>query len=704
MTTVRGGTWHHQQLFARLGGRVARDAAAALAEIRHIVERHPPSVTTPIDGEYALHRAIENRPNDLELIQYLVERHPPALQEKDRYGRLPLHLAIDHGAGIGTIRYLVEASPQAVHARDEWGFFPVHSALRSDPDEYGPRGPLLRDAVIKLLANKWPASLDECTANGTPPLNLLFVDDDKDDPTPVPRAADPELVRFLLETWPPSVRKTDGNGRTVLHVAVKNKRTPREVIRMIVEAWPFSVRARETTAGYLPVHLAASAASPDVLPWGLTKYLLGRWPRSVQEKTETGKTVLHYFLLHLRAQGGGGDGNGNDGGDQDEEDGELDEDYYGSEQDSDAEIDDDGDDDADGDEPDAATAVRRLVRRWPQSVREETNEGFVALHLAARVEMPTSVVRFLFWRWPRSVRKASRKGWLPLHRAMEYGASLPAVRFLVRQYPASVRRRTTNHRRLLPLHLALREEAPFEVVEFLILQWTRSLHEATGDGSLALHVALDRPCSYRRDAAYWLRVTRCLVEHHPASVHVANRAGRLPVHLAAASRDVPWEVVRLLVEQAPAPAPASAPSSALAPDPDGCLPLHHAACRPVPSVELVRYLADCAPGSVRTPDRRGHLPLHKSLARKVDLAGWYVFWKAQLPVVKALVGAWPASLTVPDHEGRIPLLVAAESDASLDVLLFLLTRHPLALLRGGGGLRRRRHPVDAGPTKRPRLH
>jgi Ankyrin repeats (many copies)/Ankyrin repeats (3 copies) len=650
------------ELFAKLG----EGSDATIDEIRQYVDQHPESVRTSTDRGYALHRAVRNRPNDLELITFLVEQHPPALHEKDRDGCLPLHAAIDAAVGVGTIRYLVEKGPRALRVRcSQWGDLPVHCALRADPDAYGT--PRARAAVLRCLAEKWPESLEEGTRDGTPPLHLLFAEDAKDDPDPLPTAPEPELVRSLLRLCPASVRKTDGNGRTVLHKAARNPATSLEVIRVLVQEWHGALRARETRMGYLPLHHALEAE----MPWTVTKHLIEQWPPSVQEKTETGKIALHYLLLHLRRL--------DDQDDDDDENPDGGEGGEGESDDDDSEQ--DGGDDEDDDNPDAVSMVRNLVRRWPQSVREETNEGFVALHLAAHIHMPTSVLRYLVRQWRGSVRAASRKGWLPLHRAVEHGASLRAIRFLVRQFPQSVRL-ATNKGGLLPLHLALVDEAPPGTVQFLVRQWPHSLQVETRDGSIALHLAVSRPDDFNSNRSYWLNVTRFLVEQHPPSVHVTNRASLLPLHLAAASQAA-VEVVRLLVEHAPA--------SAMARDPDGCLPIHLASSRGVPSVELVRYLADHSPLSVRTPDPRGLLPLHKSLTKR-DPA--WSFWRSQLPVVRVLVDAFPASLLAQDDDGRIPLLVAAESDASLDVLLYLLTKNPLSI---------RGRVFTSSRTKRPRL-
>ena len=74
-------------------------------------------------------------------------------------------------------------------------------------------------------------------------------------------------------------------------------------------------------------------------------------------------------------------------------------------------------------------------------------------------------------------------------------------------------------------------------------------------------------------------------------------------------------------------------------------------------------------------DRQGMLPLHVALAR---VGGD----DASVETVRCLVEQWPESVQVPaTSSGLVPLLLAATSNAPLDVLCFLVRRSPEIFFR-----------------------
>jgi hypothetical protein len=97
-----------------------------------------------------------------------------------------------------------------------------------------------------------------------------------------------------------------------------------------------------------------------------------------------------------------------------------------------------------------ADVVAYLVQKCPASVRIRTGDSqYLALHIALEVQEPDlRVIRCLVRQWPESVREPSDDGdkYLPLNMAVlpdksERGAALeyPILRFLVRKYPQALR-------------------------------------------------------------------------------------------------------------------------------------------------------------------------------------------------------------------------------------------------------------------------
>ena len=101
------------RLFEALNGYLDLD------RIRSIVEAHPGSVRCDPDPETnggwcsALHMVI-GAAGDRDEVQYVAQHNPHALQTRDRYGRLPLHLAVMYRARLPVVKMLAEMYPQAL--------------------------------------------------------------------------------------------------------------------------------------------------------------------------------------------------------------------------------------------------------------------------------------------------------------------------------------------------------------------------------------------------------------------------------------------------------------------------------------------------------------------------------------------------------------------------------------------------------------
>jgi Ankyrin repeats (3 copies) len=199
-----------------------------------------------------------------------------------------------------------------------------------------------------------------------------------------------------------------------------------------------------------------------------------------------------------------------------------------------------------------------------------------------------------------------------------------------------------------------------EVVQLLVQTWPDSVRERLSDGALALHHAAHAVTCGERS----LDVVQYLVEQHPHSVRAKCRWGELPLHYAARGYAVSLPVVQFLVEQWPLSVREKAHR--------GFLPLHSAVyCSDTRSiVDVVRYLVGCWPGSIYERTNDGSLPLHLALeSRRPDMA-----------TLRFLLEQWPDSIQEADDRGMLPLHLAAVSDAPLDLVYFLASKWPGAVL------------------------
>jgi hypothetical protein len=233
----------------------------------------------------------------------------------------------------------------------------------------------------------------------------------------------------------------------------------------------------------------------------------------------------------------------------------------------------------------------------------------------------------------------------------------------------------------------LHDSNKLEIVQFVHQSWPDALREKSEGGCTPLHEAT-KGSFWRSRAVVRLEIIRYFLDQLPCLVEETNRRGCLPLHFAAGSHATP-DVIRLLVERGPT-------SLLLARlHDDGEVALHKAVAHNVhhgSPLDVVQFLVELCPKALQVADKRGFLPLHESV---------YVFcvrfdpphlWDLRMPMIRHLVKAWPQALEVQDGAGRIPLLVAAESNATLDVLFHLLTSGPQSISGRRRGQSRAKHP------------
>jgi hypothetical protein len=71
---------------------------------------------------YSLRRTqCANSTTSLDTMDILLEMYPDGLEEPDKSGRLPFHLAVAHQTDLRFLKYLVEHYPECVEERTKFG-------------------------------------------------------------------------------------------------------------------------------------------------------------------------------------------------------------------------------------------------------------------------------------------------------------------------------------------------------------------------------------------------------------------------------------------------------------------------------------------------------------------------------------------------------------------------------------------------------
>ena len=171
--------------------------------------------------------------------------------------------------------------------------------------------------------------------------------------------------------------------------------------------------------------------------------------------------------------------------------------------------------------PDAPLALfQSLVKLHPQALLQKEQRGDrLSLHLALIKRLPYDVLEFLITSQPLSLKEADEDGNLPLHYACRYASS--CIPLLLEHYGAAAQIPNTHQERL-PLHcLAASDPSP-------------SSSTSTDNGSS------------------FLTLLQAVLQEYPQAIHIADRNGRLPIHvLCHQSFPLQWESLRLLIDQDP---------------------------------------------------------------------------------------------------------------------------------------------------------
>ena len=193
-------------------------------------------------------------PNE-DLITDFLSRYPAVAKKQDTSdGAIPIFHAVANNNNVDCVKLLSQYSQDVIQTEDNFGFNVLNYACYSGrysvckflferfPYVKQPIFPLLHDAavnqnggvdLIKLVFDKFPASLSTCDEFGAYPIHLASEFNSL------------EVVRYLIELNPNSVYLTDEESLLPLHYAGKRKDKDLTVVDYLVSLNPHGIDLNE---------------------------------------------------------------------------------------------------------------------------------------------------------------------------------------------------------------------------------------------------------------------------------------------------------------------------------------------------------------------------------------------------------------------------------------------------------------------------
>lgn len=381
----------------------------------------------------SVHKACMNKNVTLEIITYLLDVFPRAvsngLVEKDNVIMVAylLHYACyNKNCPSSVVKLLLETFPSAIEQlcivekgiNNTWyeGVYglPLHYYLS--------RNKSVDIDIVKSLIEAYPTSLkisDE--ENACLPLHALFHNESTDNLQ--------EIITYLIELEPSSIRMLDKHGNTPLQLACMNSNMNLNILQFLYNEYPEAMRIPDND-GYLPINNLCSN----------------------RRISDTNSIAILRFILDIdNAFARGGNGGGR------------------------LPI-----DDAAMNKSKAFCKV--LVDAYPESVRDVENTGSLPFHMACRLNNDVDTIQYLLDLYPESINARERGGYLPIHCAATHG-NTKAVQFLLENDPDAASKATENSKCQLPLHLVCqhRDNGYLDTVKVLYDAYPEAIHKLDGD-------------------------------------------------------------------------------------------------------------------------------------------------------------------------------------------------------------------------------
>ena len=198
---------------------------------------------------------------DVELVKAIYEKHRVDVNEKDKDGQTPLHLAAKKGhAEVVRMLFAFKAD---VSEKDAQGESPLHGAAEKGHPQ-----------VARMLITKLNADVNEQDNDGWTPLHWAA------------RHGDTAFVRMLISEFKAKVDPpTKQKGSTPLHVAAENGHP--KVARLLIMEFKADLSAKDNK-GKTPLHKAAIYGQPAIV-----KLFIDEFNPDLNARDNEGRTPLH---------------------------------------------------------------------------------------------------------------------------------------------------------------------------------------------------------------------------------------------------------------------------------------------------------------------------------------------------------------------------------------------------------------------------
>lgn len=564
-------------------------------------------------GRLPLHLAlITPVPPPANIVSTMVKLYPRSARIKGLQGLTPLHMAVSYPmTSLDNVKVILEAYPEAVEVQDDDSSLPIHAAA------WGGDFPESR-AVIELLLKQNPSHLSISDGDDETILTLM---------AKYGRTSE-EAVRFILEQDPKAayrerdeiegntvlhhsvtasfqqnntiykpfveyhkdlLKKINRLGRLPIHVALQRCCASSEMVFDLIEGFPQSASNRDGQ-GFLPLHHACNAGVNDIR---IVEALLDKSPGSVKVEITTsrfdkGPLPLHLALAHGATQG----------------------EVYST----------------------MNAVIEILLASYPE---------------AARIRDPDSEI-------------------LPMVQAFLSRRSASVLNTLMRQTPNEISTvvhvseggkqtsTTLLHLFAAQAHSYIGPKEISEIVANFATHDPKLFRKTDTDGRLPLHMVWMQLQTIEESRQV---LVDALLSKNPDAVHVADNDNALPLTYIARTRDlVGFERIFPLN-----------PFAAAVKSTDGMYPLHvlcdfGATGSLSESIDkMITALLNQHSAAAGEADQKGNLPLH--FLCKTAGAG-----HVETHTLQKLVAAYPEALTIADENGMLPLQLAVLAATASDDL------------------------------------
>ncbi len=228
-------------------------------------------------GNYPLHLAVfrEDSPQKMEIVNFLLQQDTNAASKVGKYGNLPLHLA----CGDPAIKKLFELYPAAIETKNIFGQLPIHLAMR-DLDESTFDG-------LSFLAHQRPESLSVLDERGMSCAHYACSSENS-----------LEKLELIAELCPEAFRCQSESCGLPIHYACTSG-SDEEVLEYLVAQYPESLGVHVGSLDS-PLHCVVkcheSRLANESYPSHFSKELRFLIKEKYRTDVENGLPIVHAFL------------------------------------------------------------------------------------------------------------------------------------------------------------------------------------------------------------------------------------------------------------------------------------------------------------------------------------------------------------------------------------------------------------------------